>query len=71
MELTMSTKENIEQKIRKIPPEMLAELEHYLDYLIAKTTNEKENSLSFSWAAGLEDVNESSVELQKKALDWR
>jgi hypothetical protein len=62
---------NIEAKISKLSPGLIGELDHYLDSLINKSTVRKSGKLKQDWAGGLQDVQMSSIELQKKALDWR
>ena len=61
----------IEIKINQLPPDLIIELDHYLDYLINKTASRKPNKLSQNWAGGLKGGKYNSLELQKKALDWR
>ena len=62
---------NIKTKIHQLSPEMIDELDHYLDYLINKKVIQKPNRLKQDWAGGLKDVKSTSIDLQKKALDWR
>ncbi len=63
--------ENIEKKINQLSPGMIEELDQYLDYLINKKTTKKPQKLTQNWAGGLKGEKYNSVELQKKALDWR
>lgn len=67
----MKAIKKIEYKIHKLSPELIEELEHYLDYLLKKQKVRKSGELKQDWAGGLKDVNFNSVELQKKALEWR
>lgn len=62
---------NIESKISQLSPGLIGELDHYLDYLINKQVIQKPKKLRQDWAGGLNDIKMSSIELQKKALDWR
>jgi len=62
---------DIESKINKLSPGLISELDRYLDYLINKRVSHKLKRLRQDWAGGLEDIKVSSIELQKKALDWR
>ena len=62
---------NIETKINQLTPDLINELENYLDYLINKRTTKKPGKLTQNWAGGLKGENYNSIELQKKALDWR
>ena len=67
----MKALKNIESKISQLSPGLIGELEHYLDYLINKMDIQKPRKLKQDWAGGLKDIQMSSIELQKKALDWR
>jgi hypothetical protein len=61
----------IESKINQLSPAAIGELDHYLDYLINKRTVIRPKKLKQNWAGGLKDIKLSSIELQKKALEWR
>jgi len=67
----MSVLESIENKVNQLTPNSAEELNQFLDYLITKQTNKQGKKLKQDWAGGLKNVDTSSVELQKKALDWR
>ena len=67
----MNTIKNIESKINQLTPSMIGELDRYIDYLINKRSVRKPKRLKQDWAGGLKDIKMTSVELQKKALDWR
>ena len=67
----MKAIKNIESKINQLTPSMIGELDRYLDYLINKRIDRKPKRLKQDWAGGLKDIKMTSIELQKKALDWR
>lgn len=67
----MNAIKNIESKINQLTPSMIGELDRYLDYLINKRAVRKPKRLKQDWAGGLKDIKMTSIELQKKALDWR
>jgi hypothetical protein len=67
----MKAIKNIETKINQLTPSMIGELDRYLDYLINKRIVRKPKRLKQDWAGGLKDIKMTSIELQKKALDWR
>ena len=67
----MKAIKNIETKINQLTPDLMDELDHYLDYLINKRAGKKSKKLTQNWAGGLKAENFNSIELQKKALDWR
>jgi hypothetical protein len=62
---------NIEAKINKLSPGLIEELDQYLDYLMNRKTAKKNGKLTQDWAGGLKGEKYNSIELQKKALDWR
>jgi len=62
---------DIESKINQLTPGLIEELDRYLDYLVNKRVIRKPGKLRQDWAGGLKDIKMSSIELQKKALDWR
>ncbi len=62
---------NIETKINQLSPDLIDELDHYLNYLINKNSAKKPKKLTQDWAGGLKGENYNSIDLQKKALDWR
>jgi len=67
----MRTIKSIETKINQLSPDLIEELDNYLDYLINKRITKKSKKLTQNWAGGLKGENYNSIELQKKALDWR
>jgi len=67
----MKAIKEIESKINKLSPKMIDELDRYLDYLINKRGSSRPKGLKQEWAGAIQDIHISSVELQKKALDWR
>jgi hypothetical protein len=67
----MKAIKSIETKINQLTPGLIYELDHYLDYLINKRTTKKSNKLNQNWAGGLKGEKYNSIDLQKKALDWR
>ncbi|MDP2113915.1 MAG: DUF2281 domain-containing protein [Bacteroidota bacterium] len=67
----MRALKNIETKISQLSPELIGELDHYLDYLINKKVTHRQRKLRQDWAGGLNDTKISAIDLQKKALEWR
>ena len=67
----MKAIKTIEAKINQLTPEMIGELERFLDYLIHKRTVGKPGKLKQDWAGGLKDIKTTSIESQKSALNWR
>jgi len=67
----MKTIKKIEKKISQLSPGLIDELDHYLDYLINKRTPSRPRELKQDWAGDLKNSGYSSIDLQKKSLDWR
>ena len=67
----MKAIKEIEAKISQLSPGLIDELEHFLDCLINKNKAHQPSKLRQDWAGGLKDIKMSSIDLQKKALDWR
>jgi len=67
----MKAIKEIEAKISQLSPGLIDELEHFLDCLINKNKAHQSSKLRQDWAGGLKDIKLSSIDLQKKALDWR
>ncbi len=65
--------QTLEKKIYSLPPNLLGELEIFVDYLLQKSMESKGIKLKQNWAGALEDLCEkyNSIELQKKSLEWR
>lgn len=63
----------IEKKIKELPPELKHEVEDFMDFLIEKKKVKRGKKLRQDWAGALSDVRDqyTSLELQKKSLDWR
>lgn len=67
----MKTTKDIEEKIKQLPPESFDELNQFIDELIEKAKIHHPRKLKQNWACKLKEVKMTSVELQKKSLDWR
>ena len=63
----------LEQKINQLPPVLINDLELFIDFLLNRNKETKHKKLKQDWAGSLKKYRSefSSVELQKKALDWR
>ena len=65
----------LNQKLQRVPPQLIPEIMDYIDFLINKygidSSNKRE--FKFQWSGGLSDISKqyNSVELQHKAMDWR
>ncbi len=67
------TMEMLEEKIKKLPPYLQNEVSDFVDFLSTKYHPTKNKKLTFKWAGKLSEYKNrfTSVELQKKALEWR
>jgi hypothetical protein len=63
----------IEEKIKQLPPELHRDVEDYIDFLLQKTQKMRRRKLRLDWIGGLKEYRDkyTSLELQKKALEWR
>ncbi|MCS7164080.1 MAG: DUF2281 domain-containing protein [Thermodesulfovibrio sp.] len=64
--------ETLQEKIKRLPPDLQKEVSDFVDFLLEKRKRESRGKLTLSWKGKLKEYREkyTSVELQKKALDW-
>ena len=62
----------IEEKIRKLPPELQKEVEDYVESLIKSRARRRKGQLKFAWRGALRDLRDkyTSVELQHRIREW-
>lgn len=69
------TKKDIEEKIRKLPEDVIPEVMDYIEFLMVKYDKNKtaRKQFKFDWEGGLSRLKNkyTSVQLQHKALEWR
>lgn len=60
------------EKIERLPPDLREEVEDFVDFLLEKKMKRARRQLRLSWAGGLREFRDeyTSLELQKKALEW-
>ena len=64
----------IEEMVRNLPPDLQKEVEDFIQFLLNKQKKRKPaKKLRQDWAGALKDYRDkyTSLELQKKALEWR
>ena len=63
--------ETIEEKIKKLPPDLKKEVEDFVDFLLEKMKKKTGKKLKLDWAGGLKEYKDkyTSLELQKKSLN--
>ena len=65
----------LNQKLRRVPPQLIPEIMDYIDFLINKYGIDVSNKrkIEFQWSGGLANISKqyNSVQLQYKSWDWR
>ncbi len=63
----------IEEMVKELPPELQQEVEDFVQFLIERRARRAGRKLRQDWAGALRDYRDqyTSLELQKKALEWR
>ena len=64
---------SIGEKIKQLPFAQQKEVEDFVDFLINKNVTKNKKKPKLHWIGGLKEYREkyTSLELQKKALEWR
>jgi hypothetical protein len=64
--------ERIEQLMEKLPPELQQEVCDFAKFLLTKNPRPRRRRMNMKWAGALREFRDkfTSVELQKKALEW-
>ena len=59
--------------VKELPPELQKEVEDFVNFLKDKKRRKRGKKLQQDWAGALRDYRDqyTSLELQKKALEWR
>jgi len=62
----------VHEKIEELQPEQFTEVADFVEFLLEKKQKRKQNKLRLSWANSLQQYRNdfTSLELQKKALEW-
>lgn len=63
----------LDEIVRKLPLEFQKEVIDFAEFLLEKQKKKMGNKLQQNWAGALREYREqyTSLELQKKALEWR
>jgi mRNA-degrading endonuclease RelE of RelBE toxin-antitoxin system len=69
----MSVDKSLLEKLEKLPAEKRQEVEKFVEALLNKQKPKTKTTLRQDWAGALRDYRDqyTSLELQKKALEWR
>ena len=63
----------LEELVEQLPPDLQEEARDFIEFLLERKTPPKaKQKLRLDWAGGLKEYRNqySSLELQKKALEW-
>lgn len=63
----------LEELIRELPPDLRQQVQDFVEFLLDKRRPQGHTKLRQDWAGALEKYRDqfTSLELQKKALEWR
>ena len=63
----------LQEYIKKLPPDLEKEVKDFVEFLLKKRGRRHHNKLSQTWAGALKKYKSeyTSLELQKKSLQWR
>ena len=64
---------NLEERIKELPLELHREVMDFVDFLLEKRMRRGGKKLRQDWSGALKDFRGqyTSLELQKKAMEWR
>lgn len=62
----------VEPVLKRMPPDVQRKVLKYIEDLSARTRERRHGTMKFAWAGACADIKEeyTSVQLQKKILDW-
>ena len=62
----------LEEVIKNLPPELQQEVQDFAQFLLQTRVQRKQRKLRLSWAGALREYRDrfTSLELQRKALEW-
>ncbi len=63
----------IEEMVKDLPPDLYQEVEDFIEFVLTKRSRKPATKLRQDWAGALKEYRDkyTSLELQKKALEWR
>lgn len=69
----MAGRETVQDLVKVLPPDLQKEVEDFARFLIEKRLKKQGKRLRQDWTGALRDYRDqyTSLELQKKALEWR
>ena len=65
--------QSLEEMIRELPPALRGEVTDFVAFLLSRVSHRRGHKLRQDWGNALEAYKDqyTSLELQKKALEWR
>ncbi len=65
--------QTINELFEQLPPDLQQEVTDFAEFLVDKKVRRKQKKLRMTWAGALREYRGrfTSIELQKKALEWR
>jgi hypothetical protein len=68
-----ATGRSLKAVMKELPPELQAEVKDFAEFLLEKKRHKGTRPLSQNWAGSLRSYRSqcTSLDLQKKALEWR
>ncbi len=63
----------LEELVKELPPDCKEEVRDFVEFLLERRGQKRGGKLRQDWAGALKDYRDqyTSLELQKKALEWR
>ena len=63
---------SLEELVKELPPDLQQEVHDFARYLLETKVRRKRARMRLSWAGALKEFRDqyTSLELQKKALEW-
>lgn len=64
---------SLEERIKELPADLQKEVADFVEFLLEKRARKRGRKLRQDWAGALSDYRDeyTSLELQKKAMEWR
>jgi len=64
--------QSIDELVRELPPELQQEVRDFAQFLLDRKVRPRQKKLRLTWAGALREFRDqyTSLELQKKALEW-
>mgnify|MGYP001597099361 CR=1 FL=1 len=61
------------ERIKQLPPDLHDEVIDFIDFLMTKKVAKRKKRPKLDWMGGLKEYRDqyTSLELQRKALEWR